>query len=64
MIFVIFTVTVFFSFKIYNDECKENLAVGYATKLLQDDHVDVIFGPVCDAGKFFYHLQFFYGFYG
>ncbi|KAE9547016.1 hypothetical protein FO519_009771, partial [Halicephalobus sp. NKZ332] len=38
-----------FSFKIFNDECDEALASGYAAILLEQNNVDVIFGPVCNA---------------
>ncbi|KAE9553861.1 hypothetical protein FO519_002949, partial [Halicephalobus sp. NKZ332] len=38
-----------FTFKIFNDECDESLAAGYVATLLEEDGVDVIFGPVCNA---------------
>uniref|UniRef100_A0AC34RBB1 Receptor ligand binding region domain-containing protein n=1 Tax=Panagrolaimus sp. JU765 TaxID=591449 RepID=A0AC34RBB1_9BILA len=38
-----------FSFKIYNDECKESLAAGFTGIMFQEDQVDVVLGPACDS---------------
>uniref|UniRef100_A0AC34RLA2 Guanylate cyclase n=1 Tax=Panagrolaimus sp. JU765 TaxID=591449 RepID=A0AC34RLA2_9BILA len=39
-----------FTFKIYNDDCIEDLAAGYGSKLMANDDIDVIFGPTCNPG--------------
>ncbi len=41
----------FFRFYWYFDECREDLAAGYAAKLILQDKVDVIFGPSCSTGN-------------
>ena len=39
-----------FSFKIFNDDCNDSLAAGYAATLFTENNIDVIFGPVCNSG--------------
>lgn len=45
-------------FKWYFPECSEPLAVGYATKLILDDKVDVIIGPPCSLGEVYFKKLF------
>ena len=40
-------------FQIFNDDCDNSLASGYAATLFTERDVDVIFGPVCNSGKLF-----------
>jgi hypothetical protein len=35
-----------------DDECIESLSAGYSASLIDQNHIDVLFGPSCAAGLF------------